>query len=95
MDLKLTEHVRNTISLELYKQKKKKKKKKTDEIPKFGTLLAKTSILAYILLKIDIFRSVMFYYVIVTSYVDWFSWFWYQWKEETLPYTPGLYYGTK
>ena len=29
----------------------------------------------------------MFYYVIVTSYVDWFSWFWNQWKEKTLPYT--------
>ena len=29
----------------------------------------------------------MFYYVIVMSYVDKFSWFWYQWKEETLPYT--------
>ena len=29
----------------------------------------------------------MFYYVIVTSYVDRFSWFWYQWKEETLPFS--------
>ena len=65
MDLKLTEHVRNTISIE------------PGEIPIFGTFLAKTSILAYILLKIDIFRSVLFYYAIVTSYVDRFSWFWY------------------
>ena len=24
---------------------------------------------------------------LVTSYADRFSWFWYQWKEETLPYT--------
>ena len=51
--------------------------------------------MANILLKIDIFRSVMLYYVIVTSYVDRFSWFWYQWKEETPPYSLGLYYGTK
>ena len=29
----------------------------------------------------------MFYYVIVTSYIDRFSWFWYQLKEETLSYT--------
>ena len=61
--------------------------KKPGEILIFGTFLAKKSILAYISLKIDIFRSAMFYYVIVTSYVDQFSWFWYQWKEETLPYT--------
>ena len=58
------------------------------EIPIFGNFfLAKTSILAYILLKVDIFRLAILYYVIVTSYVDGFSWFWYQWKEETLPYT--------
>ena len=37
-------------------------------------------------LKIKIFRSAMFYYVIVTSYVDRFSWILYQWKEETLTY---------
>ena len=37
MDLKLTEHVRSTISI-LYKQKKKKKK---DEIPIYGIVLAK------------------------------------------------------
>ena len=43
--------------------------------------------MAYILLKIDIFMSAMYYYVIVMSYIDRFSWFWYQWKEETLPYT--------
>ena len=35
----------------------------------------------------EIFRSAMFYYVIVTSYVDRFSWCWYQWKEETIPFT--------
>ena len=79
MDLKLKEHIRNTISL-LYKQK-------PGEIPIFGIFLAKNSILAYILLKINIFRSVMFYYVIVTSYVDRFLWFWYQGKEKTLFYT--------
>ena len=61
--------------------------KKPGEIPIFGIFLAKNSILAYILLKINIFRSVMFYYVIVTSYVDRFSWFWYQGKEKTLFYT--------
>ena len=33
------------------------------------------------------FTSAMFYYVIVTSYVDRFSWLWYQWKEKTLPNT--------
>ena len=44
-------------------------------------------ILYVILLKINIFWSAMFYYVIVTSYVDRLSWFWYQCKEETLPYT--------
>ena len=60
--------------------------KKTGEIPIFRTFLAKKSILAYISLKIDIFRSAMFYNVIVTSWIDWFSWFWYQWKEETLSY---------
>ena len=79
MDLKLTEQVRNIISL-LYKQKtgwnsdiwnffsKKKKKKKT---PNKQT--NKQTILACISLKIDIFRSTMLYYVIVTSYVDRFS----------------------
>ena len=78
MDLKLTEHVRNTISL-LYKQK-------LGKILIFGTFLAKKSILAYISLKIYIFRSAMFYYAILTSYIDLFSWFWYKWKEETLPF---------
>ena len=61
--------------------------KKPGETPIFGTFLAKKTILAYISLKIDIFRSAMLYYIIVTSYVDRFSWFWYQWKEETLPFT--------
>ena len=104
MDLKLTEHVRNAISL-LYKQKKQKQNKtkkpkkkkrkkkkthtkkykqtnkkqtneqtKTGEISMFGTFLAKKSRLAYISLKIGVFRSaIMLYYVIVTSYVDRFS----------------------
>ena len=67
MDLKLTEHVRNTISI-LYKQKKKKK---TGEIPIFGTFLAKKWILAAcILLKIDISRWAMIYYI-----TDRFLWF--------------------
>ena len=79
MVLKLTEHVRNTISL-LYKQK-------TGWNSDIWNFFRKKSILAYISLKINIFRSAILYYVIVTSYVDRFSWFWYQWKEETLPYT--------
>ena len=93
MDLKLTEHVRNTISL-LHKQKTNKqtnkqtnkktktknknkqtnKQTKTGEIQIFETFLAKKSILAYISLKIGIFRSaIMLYYVIVTAYFDRFS----------------------
>ena len=70
--------------------------RKAGEIPIFGTFLAKKSILAYISLKINIFRLAMFYYVILMSYVARFSGFWYQWKEETLPYTNGtkqLYFG--
>ena len=39
--------------------------KKPGEIPIFGTLLAKKSILAYISLKIDIFRSAMFWYDVI------------------------------
>ena len=62
MDLKLTEHVRNTIPSFI--------SEKPGEIQIFGSFLAKKSILAYISLKIDIFRSAMLYYVIVTSYVD-------------------------
>ena len=50
-------------------------------------IFSEKSILAYISLKINIFRSAMFYYVIVTSYIDNFLWFWYQRKEKTLPYT--------
>ena len=50
------------------------KSKKPGEIPIFGTFLAgKKSTLAYISLKINIFRSAILYYVIVTSYVDRFS----------------------
>ena len=40
----------------------------------FGTFLAKKSTVAYISLKIDIFRLAMFYYVIVTLYVDRLLW---------------------
>ena len=47
--------------------------------------------MAYISLKINNFRLAMLYHIIVTSYIDRFSWFWYQWKEETLT----LYYFTK
>ena len=79
MDLKLTEHVRNNISLR-YKQT-------TGWNSNIWNFFSEKSILAYISLKINIFRSAMLYYVIVTSYVDRFSWFWYQWKEETLSYT--------
>ena len=80
MDLKLTEHVRNTIFLR-YKQKIGWK-------DRYLELLAKKKIiLVYISLKIVIFRWAMLYYVIVTSYVNRFLWVWYQWKEETLPYT--------
>ena len=77
IDLKLTKHVTNTISL-LYR-------KKTWWNSDIWNFLAEKSILAYISLKIDIFRSAMLYYVIVTSYVDRYSWFWYQWKRR--PYT--------
>ena len=79
MDLKLTKHVRSTIFL-LYDQ---------TNLVKFRylELFSEKSIFARISVKINIFRSAMFYYVIVTSNVDWFSWFWCQWKEETLFYT--------
>ena len=60
--------------------------KKPDAIRIFGTFLARKSLLAYISLKINIFRLVMFYNVIVKSYVDRFSWFWYEWIEETQLY---------
>ena len=79
MDLKLTKHVRNVISFFLSKA--------PGEISILGTFYRKKSILAYISLKIDIIRPASFYYVILTSYVNQFSWFWYQWKEEILPYT--------
>ena len=62
MDLKLTEHVRNTISL-LYKQKKKKKKKKKErkkkkkgEIPIFGTSICGPNVL-FLIILIRIFSS--------------------------------------
>ena len=38
-------------------------------------------------LKIHFLSPAMLENVIVTSYVDRFSWFWYRWKEKTLPYT--------
>ena len=52
--------------------------KKLDEIPIFGTFLVK---------KMSFSLYFGLYYVIVTSYANWFSWFWYQWKEATLPYS--------
>ena len=66
MFLKITELVRHTLSPFFIS-------KTLGEIPIFGT----SPILAYrpISLKIDIFRLTMFYYVIVTSYEDRFSWF--------------------
>ena len=66
MFLKITELVRHTLSPFFIS-------KTPGVIPIFGT----SPILAYrpISLKIDIFRLTMFYYVIVTSYEDWFSWF--------------------
>ena len=81
MDLKLTEHVRDPIPFFV----SKKQTGRNSDIWNFFS--EKKSILAYISLKINIFRSAILYYVIVTSYADRFSWFWYQWKEETLPYT--------
>ena len=62
MDLKLSEHVRHTIFL-FYRQKHRVK------FQHLELFLAKKSILANISLKLDIFRSAMFYYVIVTSYI--------------------------
>ena len=60
-------------------------KEKTGKILIFGIFLAnKFSILDYIPLKVNIFRSTMFYCVIVTSYVHRFWWFWYY-----------CYYGSK
>ena len=59
MDLKHTEHIRNTVSL-LYNQKIGRNSESLN-------FLGKKSILANI------------------SYVDRFSWFWYQWKEESYP----------
>ena len=44
----------------------------------------KNQFLADISLKIDIFKSAMLYYDMVTSYIDRLSWFWYQWKKKTL-----------
>ena len=56
---------------------------KTGEIPIFGIFFFSEKKINFGLY----FASAMSYYVIMTLYVDWFSWFWYQWKEETLPYT--------
>ena len=66
MVLKLSGHVRNTISL-LYKQKK------PGEIPIFGTFLAKKWIFfnfGLYSLKLRFLSPAMFENVIVTSYVD-------------------------
>ena len=80
MDLKLIEHVRNIISL-LYEQNTGWNSHIwnffSEKKINFGLYFAEN----------QIFRSTMLYYVIVSSYVCRFSWFWYQWKEETLPYT--------
>ena len=59
MDLKLTEHVKSTISL-LYIQK-------PGEVPIYGTFLAKKTILAFISLKIDIF---IFIFIMLTDSHD-------------------------
>ena len=71
MDLKLTENIRNTISLP-YKQKKKKKKTGKIRIILELFFLAKKSILAYISLKVNIIYQVG-RYAILTSYADRFS----------------------
>ena len=79
MVLKLSGHVRNTISL-LYKQKTGWNSdiwnffsEKIDFFFNFGLFS----------LKIRFLSPAMFENVIVMSYIDRFSWFWYQWKEET------------
>ena len=64
MVLKLTEHVRNTISTPPPLQAKTRVNFRYLEL-----FLAKNSILAYISLKIGILRSAMFENVIVTSYI--------------------------
>ena len=86
MDLKLTEHVRNTISL-LYKQN-------TGRNSDIWNFLAKKSILAilaYILLKIDIFRSAMF----LLRHCDAIRWPIFTILVSMERGDPTLYYGTK
>ena len=65
--------------------------KKPGEILIFGTFLVKKLIFFFnfglFSLKIRFLSPAMFENLIVMSYVDRFSWFWYQWKKETLPYT--------
>ena len=65
--------------------------KKPGEIPIFGTFLEKKNgffpNFSLFSLKLRFLSPAMFENVIVTSYIDRFSLFWYQWKEETLPYT--------
>ena len=82
-ELKLSEHVRNTISL-LYKQK-------TGWNSDIWNFFSEKMIFFFIFGLVfteNLFSSpAMFENVIVTSYIDRFSWFWYQWKEETLPCT--------
>ena len=77
MVLKLSGHVRNTISL-LYKQNTRWNSdiwnffsEKMDFFFNFGLFS----------LKLRFLSPAMFGNVIVTSCVDRFSWFWYQWKD--------------
>ena len=83
MELKLSEHIRNTISL-LYKQKTGWNSDIWNFFSEKNELFFNFGLFS---LKLRFLSPAMFENVIVTSYVDWFSWFWYQWKEETLPYT--------
>ena len=84
MKLKLSRDVKKTTPL-LYKQKsgwnshcRKFFSEKIDFIFQFWSFFS---------LEIRFLSPTMFENVIVTSFVDRFSWFWYQWKEETIPYT--------
>ena len=84
MVLKPSGHVRNTISL-LYMQKTGWN---SDFLELFLERIDFLGVnFGLCSLKINFLSPAMFENVIVTSYVDRFSWFWYKWKEETLPYT--------
>ena len=69
IDLKPTEHVRNTISLELYKQGRKKK----GEILIFGSFFSENFNFGLYFAENRHFQIGNVYYVIVTSYNDRFS----------------------